>query len=325
MTASLRALLANTLDYTGVLSPADLPLDQAIRNYARYRKEPEAWLLGTFVVPATELPNLEPRFGELEGPVGLCLISGGGGTMGEVLVNLQRDMATLANFRRQAGERARVDALDIKIQLMMPDFAPVAVKGTLQAIDRPANEGLALFFEVSSPAGYRPATTALFPTIQRTSRNGSHVVATRKTFHCQSPGFKFRCGGARAADVPSAEQLAFTIFSCCENGIPLKFTAGLRQPLRRHDDAARAKVHGFLNLAVAAALAHARNLSEQQIQQIIEDEDAKNFVFEEDKLCWKDVSATLPEIEQARRAVVTSFSSGNFEESRDGLRALGLL
>lgn len=322
MTASLRALLANTLDY---VPPADLPLDQTVRNYACYRQEPEAWMLGNFVITATELPNLEPHFEALGGPIGLCVISGGGGTMGEVLVNLQRDMATLGNFRKKAEQRARIDALDIKIQLMMPDFAPVAVKGTLQAIDRPANEGLALFFEVSSPAGYRPATTALFPTIQRTSRNGHQFVATRKTFHCQSPGFKFRCGGARAADVPSAEQLAFTIFSCCENGIPLKFTAGLRHPLRHHDDAARVKMHGFLNLVVAGVLAHARNLSEQQIQQIIEDEDPKNLVFEEDKFRWKDVSATVPEIEQARRAVVTAFSNGNFQESRDGLRALGLL
>ena len=65
MFASVRALLAGVIDYAGLFPPAKLPLDQAIRNYARYRQEPEGWMLGRFVCPATRLAELGPYREEL--------------------------------------------------------------------------------------------------------------------------------------------------------------------------------------------------------------------------------------------------------------------
>ena len=55
MNASLRALLFGVVDYAGLFPPAGLPLDQAIRNYARHRLGPDAWMLGRFVIPAARL------------------------------------------------------------------------------------------------------------------------------------------------------------------------------------------------------------------------------------------------------------------------------
>ena len=40
MRGSLRALLTGIIDYAGLFPPARLPLDQAVRNYGRYRNEP---------------------------------------------------------------------------------------------------------------------------------------------------------------------------------------------------------------------------------------------------------------------------------------------
>src|SRR5438445_5076250 len=65
MRRSLRALLEGVIDYAGLFPPAKLPLDQAIRNYARYRQEPEAWMLGRFVIPAARLGELERYHDEL--------------------------------------------------------------------------------------------------------------------------------------------------------------------------------------------------------------------------------------------------------------------
>ena len=39
MSPSLRALLTGIVDYAGLFPPAQLSLDEAIRNYARYRTE----------------------------------------------------------------------------------------------------------------------------------------------------------------------------------------------------------------------------------------------------------------------------------------------
>ena len=65
MNASLRALLTNVVDYAGLFPPAELSLDASIRNYARYRREPESWMLGRFICPATRLHELAPYVGEL--------------------------------------------------------------------------------------------------------------------------------------------------------------------------------------------------------------------------------------------------------------------
>src|SRR5437762_2383275 len=59
MHASVRALLNQIIDYAGLFPPAKLPLEQALNNYLRYKKEsPYAWMLGRFVCPAAKLPEL---------------------------------------------------------------------------------------------------------------------------------------------------------------------------------------------------------------------------------------------------------------------------
>src|SRR5437660_1475932 len=65
MSPSLRALLEHVIDYAGLFPPATLPLDEAVRNYARYRTEPEGWMLGRFICPAARLAELSPFADEL--------------------------------------------------------------------------------------------------------------------------------------------------------------------------------------------------------------------------------------------------------------------
>src|SRR5438105_6737048 len=65
MFASVRALLTGIVDYAGLFPPAELPLNEAIRNYARYRTAPESWMLGRFICPAARLTELSPYVEEL--------------------------------------------------------------------------------------------------------------------------------------------------------------------------------------------------------------------------------------------------------------------
>jgi hypothetical protein len=104
---------------------------------------------------------------------------------------------------------------------------------------------------------------------------------------------KLRCGGAA---VPSVEQVALVIACCREAGLPFKATAGLHHPVRRGEE------HGFLNLMAAASAPPSR------MEAILAETDA----------------AAL-EIEDASRAVFTSFGSCSWREPVDGLRSLGLL
>jgi len=57
---SLHTLLANLIDYAGLFPPAALSMQDAVRNYARYREGEHAWMLGKFVVQqerAHEVPS----------------------------------------------------------------------------------------------------------------------------------------------------------------------------------------------------------------------------------------------------------------------------
>ena len=59
---SLRALLEGLIDYAGLFPPAALSMQDAVRNYARYRDEEFAWALGKFVVPADRADEVPSEF-----------------------------------------------------------------------------------------------------------------------------------------------------------------------------------------------------------------------------------------------------------------------
>lgn len=61
-TASLRALLEGLIDYAGLFPPAALSMQDAVRNYARYREGEFAWALGRFVVPADRANEVPSEF-----------------------------------------------------------------------------------------------------------------------------------------------------------------------------------------------------------------------------------------------------------------------
>src|SRR5437879_13384946 len=48
--ASLRALLAHSIDYAGMFPPCSLGLEPALKNQAEYVRSPDAWMLGAFVL-----------------------------------------------------------------------------------------------------------------------------------------------------------------------------------------------------------------------------------------------------------------------------------
>ena len=53
--ASLRALLANLIDYAGLYPPASLPLAIVVERYRGFRASPESWILNRLVLPAAKL------------------------------------------------------------------------------------------------------------------------------------------------------------------------------------------------------------------------------------------------------------------------------
>jgi hypothetical protein len=313
MSPSLRALLAGILDYAGLFPPARLPLEPAVRNYARYRGEPEGWMLGRFVCPAGSLAELSPFVAELfhsGAPLTVSALGRGGSTVEEVAEGLRADLQAINTFRKQHHDRASVDVLELRLPAdLLKAARPEALhdfftstRGMLETELRPP---LTAYYEAALGPDWRATLGALLPVIPG--------------------GFKLRTGGLEAAAFPTPEQVACALTECARAGRPFKATAGLHHPLRHFDAQLQTPVHGFLNVFGAGVLTTALGLSEAQVRIIIEDEDPSHFVFTEDAFRWKDLAAPLDAIVRARRDRVVSFGSCSFDEPRDDLRALGLL
>jgi hypothetical protein len=62
MKKSLHALLEGLIDYAGLFPPAALSMQDAVRNYARYREGEYAFALGKFVVPKERVKEVPSEF-----------------------------------------------------------------------------------------------------------------------------------------------------------------------------------------------------------------------------------------------------------------------
>lgn len=325
MQVSLQALVADILDYAGLFPPARLELDHAIRNFARYRHDPEAWMLARFVCPTLRLEELLPYVDELfhQGPaLRLSLLGRGGGTTDQFLDGMRDDLRDIALFRARTGERTAVEALEVRI----PGDATEESKlvQLLDTVSRlradPLIDPFPIFCEAPPQAERGPTWSMM---IRAIARHRGEISGTRNA--SKRVGLKLRCGGMDAAAIPSTREVASAIWSACVAQVTMKFTAGLHEPLCHHDEVMQADMHGFLNVFGATVLAASNRVNEDQVRMILTSQDADSFEFSEDFMSWNGNRVTLDEIANARRETATSFGSCSFDEPRDGLRNLGLL
>ncbi|MBV9124344.1 MAG: hypothetical protein JO112_13375 [Planctomycetes bacterium] len=321
MSTSLRALLSEVLDYAGLFPPAGLPLEEALRNYARYRQQPENWLLGRFVCPAGRLEELSPWVEELfsgDNPLLLSLLGTGGKTSQQFLANLKNDLFVLAKFRVRHREMVAADVYEVRLPEEITSAGRKEPVATLLEAAAPILKNhwvgpLTPFYEAGFEEGWRSSLPAILGGIAQARSSGAWA------------GFKLRCGGLKADAFPSTEQVALVLAACREEGIPWKATAGLHHPLRYSDPGIGTTMHGFVNVFGAGVLAHARHPGPEILRKILEEEDAGNFHFGDNDFRWQNLQVATAEITAARREGVTSFGSCSFEEPCADLRNLGWL
>jgi hypothetical protein len=136
---------------------------------------------------------------------------------------------------------------------------------------------------------------------------------------------KIRTGGLDAAAVPPPDAVATFLVTAAEAGVPLKATAGLHHPVRRHAPSVSAPMHGFFNLFVGGVLLHAGAIGKGELVALLLDEDAASFRFGSETVAWRDHAASLDAIVRARDAFVLSFGSCSFIEPWEDLHALRLV
>ena len=302
--ASLRALLAGSIDYAGLFPPASLALQPAVENYAEYVRAADAWMLGAFVLPIakfSEVSVLLTRF-DVQNRMRVSALGPKTESASDFLSALGSTAQAVSDFNARHGATARVT----QIEMPLPSEAGAMMAQASEALERLQAP---VFFEM--PADEAERTIGLI---------AEHRVATGSDLF----GFKLRTGGVIASAFPSSVQIARALVAANQHRVPIKFTAGLHHPVRHFHASVQTKMHGFLNVLGAGVLAAEHNWDVQQTARMLEDESTAAFRFTEDALGWDRFQIATERVLEHRK-LVTSLGSCSFDEPREDLRALNLL
>jgi hypothetical protein len=295
-----RLLLAGLVDYAGLFPPAALSMADAVSRYDGYRGGPQAWALGTFVVPAA-------RLAEFEGVVQPLLGEGDAWPLSVIAgADFAADVRTIAEFVQRVTPWAVVRAVEVKAS-SRDDIEAIATSAAL------LRTSLADAFETYVEVSVATDPTAM---VEAIAERGLRA--------------KVRTGGVETRAFPTAGQLARFFAACRTHGVTFKATAGLHHamrgsyPLTYGPASERGTMFGFLNVFLAAMFAR-DGLGEADVRAMLEERDADSFAFGPSGVAWRGRAVTAESIRTARVRAAVSFGSCSFAEPVADLSTLGLL
>src|SRR5213082_1076054 len=287
--ASLGALLARSIDYAGIFPPCSLALEPALQNQALYIRDPDAWMLNNFVLPAEKFDAVVGCISlfDWKHPLRISALGGKSANKDEFLAALKIAADKIRSF---SGDH--VDLVSIS-QLEMP----LAQDVDLESLARIGSilKGLELQAFWETPVDSAEETIGLVAE-HNSSADGLPL------------GYKLRTGGVTAGAFPTSSQIARALVAAAKARVPIKFTAGLHHPIRQFRDEVNTKMHGFLNVLGAAVLAAEHQWEIDEAVTMLEDEDPRWFSFSDDFLMWRDWKIDTERL-QYRRKFVRSFGS----------------
>jgi hypothetical protein len=141
---------------------------------------------------------------------------------------------------------------------------------------------------------------------------------------------KIRMGGLTTDSFPRPADVVAFVLACAASGVPFKATAGLHHalggsyPLTCEQGCARAKMCGFLNLAVMAALVHS-GAGPSDALAALEDLSIDGRLFAGGGLRWRSQRLDRQDVDAARLRLFRSFGSCAFAEPVADLARLGII
>jgi hypothetical protein len=289
MLASIQQLLYAIVDYAGLFPPAKLGMQSAMTNYLQYQRSDCRWLLGHFVLPAS-------RFSEF-----FALLS---------MFPLSRWSLSVILSQAWESELQQMQTIDHPaITLAAIEFPPLSLTEIPQIWTHLPTGG-DRFFEI-------PLNTDL-----------TSYCAILQSIQAAA---KIRTGGVTVEAFPSVPQLAEGILSLAQAQIPFKATAGLHHPLPAAyqltdaPDSPVTRMHGFLNVAILAALIYHQKITPDEGLAVLKESSIQSFRFTDDEIGWNDYSLSLSEIQVARQRCFRSFGSCSFQDPISDLQKLDLI
>jgi hypothetical protein len=284
MTA-IETLLAGLFDYAGLYPPASLGLRSAANNYLEYRRSKNAASLGRFILNLDRLDEFRSIVANSLGDFDLSVIAGE-----------DADRAVLA---KQIGSGLRIESLEIKCS------EPSAI----ERIARQIPAGLTTYIEVPIHA---------------------NMQSVLKAIQAAGARAKIRMGGVVPEAIPSVADVAQVLKTLADLRLPFKATAGLHHPLRSkqaltyNSESPTGVMHGFVNLACAAALLFFGG-DVEEAKHLLAEEEPTAWQVHMDSLGWCSESWTTAQLETLRRDFFISIGSCSFEEPIHDLESLGWL
>jgi hypothetical protein len=289
--AAIRALMAGLVDYAGLFPPASLDMVGAVRRYGEYLVGEDRWALGKFIVPATRLAEFsatfqEVRHGEHKPAWSLSVLATGDA----------------------AADAASMEAVDLDAVTI--DAVEMKAASTEQA------ERLLRDFGLCVPVY-----------LEFTPDMAGDFLPVLARFGARA---KIRTGGITAQAFPAAEVVAEFLLKCARAKVAFKATAGLHHAMRGaykltyEPDCAKATMHGFVHVFLAAVLAW-RGADATALIDTLTQADASAFAFGKNGVRWLGFDASADEIELTRRSFAVSYGSCSFMEPVEEAKALGWL
>jgi len=290
MKEALFTLLAEAVDYAGLFPPAALDMKAAVTEYAAHREEPNAWMLGRFVLPATRLDEWSREAPPtVEGNAWPLSVLAG------AFDPVMRD--TIAAFNQRERGRGMIDTVETRATT--PREMPSAS----------LTSGVAIFVEIPISDDPAPLLDAI---------RGAGVRA------------KVRTGGTSPEAFPTPQQVARFIRRCVERDIIFKATAGLHHPLRAEyrlsyeDGAQQGTMFGFLNVLLATMIAREGG-GQRDVTAALEERDPAALTATDEAVVWRGRAFKIASLRAGRTRSITGFGSCSFREPVTDLKALGLL
>lgn len=308
------------IDYAGLYPPAELSLDKAIENYAKYRLEPENWMLSRFVISSSKLQELE-SFKDLfqsNPPFQFTVLGKKTNSTNEFKKDLDVVISQITAFESSVGkDLVSIESLELKVPVLQDIlFVLNIISDTINKYDTEVALEIYLEFELSQKHN---------DDLKLILRHIKEYNFNNKNKKIKFVGYKVRTGGVEAKNFPSLDKLASIIFECNNFDVQLKATAGLHHPIRHYNNGVQTHMYGFINVIGACLLTSLHKLDFNTIYDILQDENPEDFKFSDQKFVWKNYEATKEQLEFARIKSFYSFGSCSFDEPLTDLQTLGLL
>jgi hypothetical protein len=265
--SAVRAFLGELIDDAGLFPPAALPLREALAANERSAAGSEYWMLGRFVVPASQVAALARLLDDSPDPLECSVVVDA--------ANAASEFADLARLEDERGDRFAIEALEARLAAVPGATPKKRVAALAAALDAAGWDARPSLFIELAPAEDLEATFAALGA-ERAARD-LDVCA------------KLRCGGATPGAVPEPRAVARFIAAARDSGVPLKATAGLHHPFRHFDETLGGPIHGFINIVGAAVLAAGSEpLDEETLSAIVADEDSASFRLDDESFAWRE-------------------------------------